>query len=138
MPPEWIEAAKVWLAKAGSDLATARILIEGDPKHLDTGVYHCQQTAEKAIKAWLTVQGAIFPKTHNIDTLLDLCLPSDPYFDQFRHHAGKLTPLATEFRYPGDEFEPSLSEAIEALNLAAELHEYVSTALSRVTPQSNS
>ncbi|HEY5895155.1 MAG TPA: HEPN domain-containing protein [Chthoniobacterales bacterium] len=132
MPPEWIEAARVWLAKAESDLATARLLIEGNQKHLDTGSYHCQQAGEKAVKAWLTVQGTIFPKTHNINTLLDLCLPSDPYFDHFRKHADKLTPLATQFRYPGDEFEPSLSEAVEALNLATELLDYATLALDRI------
>ena len=59
---EWLDAAATWMGKADSDLASASILIEGDRKHLDTGSYHCQQAAEKALKAWLTANGAIFPK----------------------------------------------------------------------------
>jgi HEPN domain-containing protein len=45
MSPESLELAKVWLAKAQSDLATARLLIKGSERYLDTGSYHCQQAA---------------------------------------------------------------------------------------------
>lgn len=39
--PESLELAKIWLAKAQSDLATARLLIKGKERYLDTGSYHC-------------------------------------------------------------------------------------------------
>ena len=45
MSPESVELAREWLAKAHSDLATARLLIDGQEKHFDTGSYHCQQAA---------------------------------------------------------------------------------------------
>lgn len=54
MSPESLELAEAWLAKSRSDLATARLLILGHEPYLDTGCYHCQQAAEKALKAWLT------------------------------------------------------------------------------------
>ena len=41
MSPESLELAKVWLAKAHSDLATARLLIKGSERYLDTGSYGC-------------------------------------------------------------------------------------------------
>lgn len=63
MSPESYEIAKIWLAKASSDLATARLLITGNEQHLDTGSYHCQQAAEKAIKAF-RYPGDIFEPTH--------------------------------------------------------------------------
>ena len=34
-------------AKVNLDLSTARILIQGNQPHFDTGSYHCQQAAEK-------------------------------------------------------------------------------------------
>ena len=48
------ELARQWLLKAEHDVASAERLIAGDPPYLDTAVYHCQQAAEKALKAYLT------------------------------------------------------------------------------------
>ena len=42
-----------WLTKAASDLKSARVLGSVDDAPLDTAIYHCQQTAEKAVKAFL-------------------------------------------------------------------------------------
>ena len=118
MSPESFDLAKSWLAKAQSDLATARLLIRGEERYLDTGSYHCQQAAEKAIKAWLTATEVPFIKTHSLEILVRLCLPSAPGFERYIPHAWELTPLTTEFRYPGDLFEPSVEEAERALTLA--------------------
>ncbi|MBF0282593.1 MAG: HEPN domain-containing protein, partial [Zetaproteobacteria bacterium] len=48
------EASEVeqWLLKANSDLNSAKALLSLDLR--DTGVYHCQQAAEKALKAYLS------------------------------------------------------------------------------------
>jgi len=135
MAPEWLSMARIWLAKSQSDLQSAQILIEGSEKHLDTGSYHCQQSAEKALKAWLTARGIPFKKTHALDILLDDCVTSCPEFETYRPHAEELTPLATEFRYPGDLFEPAFSEAVRALHLANEVFTFVSTALTRLASE---
>lgn len=118
---EWIEHARAWVAKAESDLATARILIHGDEKHYDTGAYHCQQAAEKILKAWLTANGRIFSKTHDLDALLDDCAADLREFERFRLQAEALTPLASEFRYPGEMLEPNADEAGKAFSMAAEI-----------------
>lgn len=132
MSPESLELAKTWLAKAQSDLATARLLIKGEERYLDTGSYHCQQTAEKAIKAWLTAAEVTFVKTHSLEILLRLCLPSNSGFLQFLSHAIELTPLATEFRYPGDVFEPSRAEADHAFMLAEELTSWIASEFAKI------
>ncbi|MFM7182289.1 MAG: HEPN domain-containing protein [Verrucomicrobiales bacterium] len=132
MSPESLELAKIWLAKAQSDLATARLLIKGEERYLDTGSYHCQQAAEKAIKAWLTAAEVTFVKTHSLEILLRLCLPSNPGFLQFLPHVVELTPLATEFRYPGDIFEPSPAEADHALMLAEELTSWTASEFGKI------
>jgi hypothetical protein len=59
MTPESHHLECAWLAKAESDLATARLLIIGEEPYFDTGCYHCQQAADKAIKAWLTAVEAL-------------------------------------------------------------------------------
>lgn len=111
-----------WCAKAENDLLTARLLIEQEQRLLDAGVYHCQQSGEKILKAWLTLDDIVFPKTHDLETLVHLCRNRYPEFSTYAEHARLLTPLATEFRYPGDFNEPSLERARQALHLATELH----------------
>jgi HEPN domain-containing protein len=110
--------ASSWLAKAKGDMAVARILIEGDEPHLDAGVYHCQQAAEKSLKALLALNENPFPKSHNLRSLLDLALPLHPELSSLANACILLTPYATEFRYPADVFEPDPSEAAEAVHLA--------------------
>ena len=81
-------------------------------------MYHCQQSAEKALKAYLTYREVVFQKTHNLSVLLQGCLVFEPDFEILRVSAETLTPFATEFRYPGDVIEPSQDEAAEALEMA--------------------
>lgn len=128
-PAECLASARVWLKKAESDLATAILLIEGAERHLDTGSYHCQQCAEKCLKAWLCAKGIPFPKTHELERLLDLCVPLDPSFEALLPLAEELTPLATEFRYPGDMFEPPLEDALPALQKAQKVFMFVASKL---------
>ena len=56
-----------WLAKSADDLAVARLLIRDEQRLLGAGVYHCQQSAEKAFKAWLTLHDVVFPRTHDLE-----------------------------------------------------------------------
>jgi HEPN domain-containing protein len=52
-----------WLIKANNDLRSAEQLFKAEPPLLDTAVYHCQQAAEKALKAYLTLQEIPFSKS---------------------------------------------------------------------------
>lgn len=110
-----------WLEKAESDFATARILIFGDEKHFDTGVYHCQQTIEKVLKAFLTFHDAGFARTHDLENLVSCCLKYDSDFSAFMDQVSDITPYATEFRYPGEILEPSIEDAKSAYKTSAEL-----------------
>ncbi len=113
-----------WLAKAEDDLRVARLLIAEENRLYAAGVYHCQQVAEKVLKAWLTCHDIVFPKTHDLEALLHLCRPQEPGFSAYSEHARDLTPLATEFRYPGDASAPPPERAREILRQATEIFEY--------------
>ncbi|MDB9535728.1 HEPN domain-containing protein [Dolichospermum planctonicum CS-1226] len=43
-----------WLIKSQRDLKAAYVLLNNEESLLDAVVYHCQQAAEKALKAYLT------------------------------------------------------------------------------------
>lgn len=125
MTPDYVFVVVSWLGKAKSDLASARILIEGAEPHLDTGCYHCQQAAAKALKRWLTSCQIEFRKTHDLGELLAQCSASESQFDTFKKSISFLQPFATQFRYPGDLFEPPIEEAREALLHAAIVLDFV-------------
>ncbi|WP_017300226.1 HEPN domain-containing protein [Nodosilinea nodulosa] len=105
-----------WLTISRRDLQSARVLLK--ELLLENVAYHCQQSAEKALKAYLVHQGAGFPKTHDLDVLLDLCCQFDSEFRRWDDAADTLTPYATEFRYPSDTLEPEEEDARQAIEMA--------------------
>ncbi len=119
-----------WLAKAEMDLAAARTLLAGDPPLFYPACFHCQQAAEKFIKAFLTYHQVEFPKTHAIGQLLDLMAVADASLAESLASATVLSPYGVGIRYPGDESEPGRPEARTALDLAEEVRRAVLGALS--------
>jgi len=114
-----------WLQKANHDLLSAERLLIGDPPLLDTAVYHCQQAAEKALKAYLTLNDVPFEKVHDLTVLVEQCKKIDSTFEQLVDIAETLTPYATAFRYPGDILEPEESDTEESVKLANRVLNFV-------------
>ncbi|MSV31449.1 MAG: HEPN domain-containing protein [Bryobacterales bacterium] len=63
---------RAWLAKAFDDLKSARVLANAGLE--GTALYHCQQSAEKRLKAFLTWHNQPFRKTHNLKELGNLAI----------------------------------------------------------------
>jgi HEPN domain-containing protein len=125
MDNEKINEIKRWLTKSQHDLSSAIILMEGDEKYPDISVYHCQQAAEKAIKAYLIYQDIVFEKTHNLVALLSDCINLDSRFEQWKNVALILTPYATDFRYPRETMEPTKEEAQEAIIMTKAIVDFI-------------
>jgi HEPN domain-containing protein len=87
--------------------------------------FHCQQAAEKALKAYLTWQEQPFEKTHSLVALVGLCLRFSAEFDVLRTAATSLNPFAVTTRYPGDLPDISAQEAGEALEQARQVWDFV-------------
>jgi HEPN domain-containing protein len=79
MPPQPDEV-QAWLQKAANDLLSARISLGHDPPVLETACFHCQQTVEKVLKAFLVWKAVRFEKVHSLTYLLDLCEGQDPRY----------------------------------------------------------
>jgi HEPN domain-containing protein len=114
-----------WMIKADHDLKSADRLLSGEDPLYDTAVYHCQQAAEKALKAFLTFMDSPFPKVHILSSLVAQCCQLDSSFQHLDDVAEILTPYATAFRYPGDVLEPDPVDAAEALQLARQVIKFV-------------
>lgn len=93
----------------------------------DVAVYHCQQAAEKAVKAFLVRHGQPYEKTHDIEVLVDIAGEIEPGFRQWADAADALTPYATRFRYPNATFavDPLPVEYDEALQQAQGIYDFV-------------
>jgi len=119
------ELVQNWLIKAQHDLLAAKKLSIEPEIYADIAIYHCQQSAEKAVKGFLILQNQEFPRTHDIRLLIQLAIRIDPNFENYQETSEILTPYATEFRYPSDVIEPNLEELEDALIKSEELFDFV-------------
>jgi HEPN domain-containing protein len=103
-----------WVRKAEEDYETAITLIRKRKRRTPNVVcFHCQQRAEKYLKAFLVQQGVIFSKTHDLRELRRLAVETDPAIDLITALLLDLNPYAVEFRYPGKE--AAVEEAYETV-----------------------
>jgi HEPN domain-containing protein len=89
-----------WLAKAAEDSRAAAVLAEHAP-HLESIVsFHCQQNAEKLLKALFVALDREPPRTHDLDGLVGALLSDFPSLARVRDSATFLKAFAVLPRYP--------------------------------------
>lgn len=104
-------SAREWVDKAEADLATAgREMRASRRPNFDAVCFHAQQCVEKYLKARLVEADISFPKTHDLEALLDLILPQEPLWEAFRSKLNNLTSFAIAFRYPGESATRELAK----------------------------
>jgi HEPN domain-containing protein len=93
----------------------------GSEQFHDEVCFHCQQSAEKYLKALLEELGLPIPRTHNLDDLLSLLLPHHAALRLLRRGLIFLTDFAVGFRYPFDN--ASKRQASAALRWAGKVRD---------------
>ena len=128
MTPEELrhDEANRWLAIGAKDLNAAGILVAAEPT---ASVFHSQQAAEKAAKAFLAYHNVPFRKIHELQELGAQCSALDPSLSSFVRAAADLTEYAVVFRYLDAPREPDEAEATGALEIARRLYDQVSALL---------
>jgi HEPN domain-containing protein len=91
-----------WVAKAEADYQGA-VALERQRKNplYDLICFHCQQCAEKYLKAILQEAGVVFPKTHMLIDLYLLGVGAHSALGALRPQLLILEDYAVKFRYPG-------------------------------------
>jgi HEPN domain-containing protein len=112
-----------WVRKAEADLAGASDLAQTARPYHDLICFHCQQSAEKYLKAFLIERGVSFPKTHRLEDLLLLLLPQDASLRRLRRTLVTLTRFAVDYRYPDES--ATKREAAAALRQASRVREQI-------------
>ncbi len=124
------ELVKNWIVKSQHDLLAAQKLSIDSEIYADIAIYHCQQSAEKAIKGFLILHDRAFPRTHDLRLLIQLAIVINTSFEDYQEAAELLTPYATEFRYPSDVMQPTTEELQEAIEKASEIFNFITSLLS--------
>lgn len=116
--PDVVAQVRGWVQKAENDLRNAEcvIVLEEDCP-TDTVCFHCQQCAEKYLKALLILRAVPFPKTHDIVLLFNL-LGAESGVDLEVESIQPLNRYSVEARYPGDWDPIDAEEAADALAMA--------------------
>ncbi len=99
MKPETQE----WVRCAEEDFTMANLAFRSrtrKPTASSIG-FHCQQCAEKYLKARMVEDGMSVIKTHDLQTLLNRLIVHHPLWAAFHTTLGNLTDYAVKFRYPG-------------------------------------
>ena len=93
------EQASIYLRKAAEDEALLDEVLDS-PRVSDAVIgFHCQQAAEKLLKALLSYLGVKFRKTHDLRELMDLLEDRGCSLPEYLNDLDELTPYAVELRY---------------------------------------
>ena len=121
------QEVKQWIEMAELDYGVAKHLYETYyPKPLEIICYHCQQAAEKTLKAVIIASGAQagMPKSHDLSFLLNQIKNQVAVEERFYDYADELTPYGVAVRYPSELFLEE-RHAVEALKMAKEILDFV-------------
>ena len=92
---------KEWLRYADMDILSANHLNEIQyPKPLEIICYHCQQAAEKMLKALILAYDEELQKTHDLGLLVDELSEFVTFSEDILNAADSLTPYGVKIRYP--------------------------------------
>lgn len=133
LDPERVAETRGWLVRAAEDLRAGSFERTAQPPITTDIVFHAQQAAEKALKAFLTWHDRSFRRTHDLAELGAACVEIDRTLEASCIQAVPLTVFAWAFRYPGDSEEPAAEEADTALATARHLYDDVVARLPRDT-----
>ena len=92
---------------------------------MEDALFHSQQAAEKAMKAFLTLHDQAFRKTHDLDRLASACEAIEPGLAATLQPARDLTVFAWQFRYPGEPSVPSEQETRDYVATARSAYEAI-------------
>ena len=114
-----------FLQKAQNDLLNIENNFASKEIPADTCCFHAQQAAEKMLKAYLDYKNEEIPRTHNLPELLKLCNQHNPGYEMLKENLILLNRFSVSPRYPDEILEPTLSDALQAYELAKEVKQFI-------------
>ena len=95
-----ISECRKWIEFAENDYEAVMLLSVSAKPLFEIICFHCQQCAEKYLKAFIIKSNGEIKKTHNLEELCKTCTTSDADFINIKERCIDLTDYAVEARYP--------------------------------------
>ena len=112
-----------WLKIVDEDLKSANGLLKIEV--FSTANYHCQQAAEKALKAYLVFKNHKTIKTHDLVKLIVKCSQFDKTFETLYRDIVHLNPFSTRFRYPTEFDVPGFEDTKNSIKITQKIVNFV-------------
>ncbi|MEO6638457.1 MAG: HEPN domain-containing protein [Ginsengibacter sp.] len=110
-----------WFRKAENDLLVIRNNLASIEISVDACCFHSQQAAEKYLKDYLVSKQIHFPKTHDLQSLLNFYISINSSLNQIVDPAIRLTDYAIAPRYPDAFDDLTIQNAINAQKNSIEI-----------------
>ena len=114
-----------WIQFAQMDYDAAINMVKlHRPVPIEIVCYHCQQAAEKILKAFVIAKSETLIKTHDLAVLLNQCRKHEAEFNNYAKHCITLTTYAALSRYPSNieiteqQMKQALKDTHEVLKFA--------------------
>ena len=114
-----------WFQKAENDLLTIKNNLAAEITPVDTCCFHAQQAAEKYLKAFLVSRNVGFPKTHDLEVLLNLLIEKNKIFSELFSNINPLQDYSIASLYPDEIDELTIDDAKTAYQNALTIKEFI-------------
>ncbi|MCK5469872.1 MAG: HEPN domain-containing protein [Cyclobacteriaceae bacterium] len=115
---------KDWIEKADHDFGSAKLIFIHVPDYYDTIAFHCQQAAEKYLKALLIYYEIEFQRSHNLIYLLDLLSDKIEISEDIYDNAILLNGFSVQIRYPDRKIYLSKDELETSISITQKFREF--------------
>ncbi len=114
-----------WLEMANEDIVCAFLLAQDDNCY-NAAAFHCQQTIEKALKAYILLKSDCLVDGHNLTWLCKQAMKYDKSFRVWLEESASLNRCYIETRYPADiPLELSYTAVMGYCNMAKEMYLFI-------------
>ena len=130
-----LDEVREWLKFSDNDMAAVLQLSSFHPPQIEIICYLCQQSAEKALKAFWVYSGMKPQRTHDMELLRAECEQHEIRFSQIAEECFRLNDYSSQPRYPSgiELLEPDMelakkdsakiSELVKSVMVLNELHD---------------
>ncbi len=127
-----VDETRQWLVRAQGDLRAASVLV--DAQLLPEALFHCHETAEKALSAFLTWNRKPLADTRGLEQLRQECIEIDPTLLPALTGIERLSQYVWHYRSPEAPYQPDGVDVDDALAAAARVLAEIED---RIVPEMN-